>query len=145
MDRKITIQELIATAVVALRNCEASDRNMADAADSWSDLLDTIEREFLPSGSGFDSGTTIDRERTDDRTIVLDTSFHHMNGDGMYDGWTEHTVYIRATFNGPDISSISGRDRNDIKDYIGESVLYGLSVAVNWTADGIERLASHDH
>ena len=85
-------------------------------------MLDWLEKQFLPSGSGFDSGTTIDRDVSCDTKVVLNTSYHHMNENGMYDGWTDHKVTVRPTFHSPDIT-ISGRNRNDIKDYM-QNVFY---------------------
>ena len=39
---------------------------------------------------------------------------------GMYDGWTEHTVTVRPSLQFGFRLSISGRNRNGIKDYIAE-------------------------
>ena len=44
----------------------------------------------------------------------------YMNDGGMYDGWTDHSVIVT-----PDLASgfdlkVTGQDRNDIKDFIGE-------------------------
>jgi hypothetical protein len=73
---------------------------------------------FLPSGSGFDSGIQLDEKRSTIHKLVFTTAFHHMD-NGYYDGWTEHTITIQQTFMGLDIK-VSGRNRNDIKEYIGE-------------------------
>jgi hypothetical protein len=40
-----------------------------------------------------------------------------MNDAGYYDGWTDHIVIVSPSFDGIDIK-ISGRNRNDIKDYL---------------------------
>jgi len=86
----------------------------------WNDILDDIE-ENLPSGSGFDCGTKIDRERSTSERIILSTSFHHMNDVGMYDGWTEHEIRIvPSLFLGFEIK-VGGRDRNQIKEYIADT------------------------
>lgn len=77
--------------------------------------LEALEK-FLPSGSGFDSGTTIygsNRNR-----IVLRTGFHHMDEHGSYCGWSYHSVIITPSLiNGIDIH-ITGKDVRDIKDYM---------------------------
>ncbi len=75
--------------------------------------------ESAPHGSGFDVGTKLDTERCTRSKLVFSTSFHHMNDVGMYDGWTEHTVTIYAKFDGVEIN-VSGRNRNGIKDHIGD-------------------------
>jgi hypothetical protein len=53
-----------------------------------------------------------------------------MNGDGYYDGWTDHTVIVTPTFSGIDIT-VTGRDKNDIKNYIGEVFYDCLRETVN--------------
>jgi hypothetical protein len=87
-----------------------------------------IISEYLPSGSGFDSGTSIDVEKTTEEKLVFSTAFHHMNDLGYYVGWTEHRVTVRPSFYGFDIK-VSGRNRNDIKDHIAECFDYVLSEA----------------
>ena len=111
----MNLYQSIASACQAIRNCQESGN--VEWEGRWADYLDRIEKECLPSGSGFDAGTTIDREKSGPDRLVFLTSFHHMNATGYYDGWTEHTVTIRPTFTGPDIR-VSGRNRNDVKDYI---------------------------
>ena len=51
-------------------------------------------RDLLPSGSGVDSGTTINVGASSRNRIILDFSFHYMNEDGYYDGWIPFVVGI---------------------------------------------------
>lgn len=104
-----------------------------DTSGDWlraTEIRDAIEayvKKHAPRGSGFDSGTTIDIDRSTENRLVFNTSFHHMDEHGSYDGWTEHTVTVRPTFGGtPDIR-ISGRNRNGIKDHIAETFHYWLT------------------
>lgn len=92
---------------------------------SHMDVLVTLVKEYMPSGSGFDSGTTLDLDKSSPTKLVFNTSFHHMT-EGSYDGWTEHTVTATPTFAGLTLS-IGGRNRNDIKDYIYETFDTALS------------------
>lgn len=102
--------------------------------EMWAERLERIERETLPSGSGFDSGTKVDLESSKPNRIVLETSFHHMNDCGMYDGWTEHKVIVVPDMiYGIDIR-ITGRDRNGIKYYIGERISDYLHQDYEFTA-----------
>ena len=117
MSRKTTIVHELASCIQARLNCKERGN------DEWycrhSDTIDQLT-ELLPSGSGFDSGTKIDLDRSTGEKIVMSADFHHMNDGGYYDGWTEHTVTVRASLLfGIDLS-VSGRNRNDIKDYIHE-------------------------
>jgi hypothetical protein len=44
-----------------------------------------------------------------------------MNDVGYYDGWTEHTVTVTGSLTSGYKMTISGRDRNDIKEYLYET------------------------
>lgn len=108
----------LASAVAARKNCE--NHNNTEWFDKWTERLEDLQREYLPSGSGFDSGTKIDLDASHADKLVLHTSFHHMNEAGYYDGWTEHVITVTPAFDGINIR-ISGRNRNDIKDYISQT------------------------
>jgi len=83
--------------------------------------VDRLVKECLPSGSGFDAGTSLNWEESDgENKIVFTTSFHHMDDCGGYDGWTEHDVTVTPRFDGIDVQ-VSGEDRNGILEYIGDT------------------------
>jgi hypothetical protein len=71
----------------------------------------------LPSGSGFDNGSKIDVLNSNGQKIIINTSFHHLSENGYYTGWTNHKVICTPQFSGVKIV-VTGRDKNDIKDYI---------------------------
>lgn len=125
--RTITVLKAIAERLHSLTSDNKEWRQKAH------DCLDSLE-DFLPSGSGVDSGTKIDRERSNVSRLVLTTAFHHMNENGYYDGWTDHTVTIVAELDGYDIR-ISGRDRNDIKDYLADLFRNALDTEIVSTHD----------
>jgi hypothetical protein len=106
----------IASALVAKRNCEKTGNT--EWYEKWTEMI-TEEMESSPSGSGFDSGTQFNEEKSSAIKLVFETSFHHMDEGGCYDGWTDHTITITPAFDGFDMA-ISGRDRNDIKEYISQ-------------------------
>jgi hypothetical protein len=118
----MTLLEAIASTIVAYKNCKKTGSTEWEQKH-FKRLTDLAKA--LPSGSGFDSGTTVDVDASSDRCIVLHTSFHHMDEHGFYDGWTEHLIRIISTFSGPDVR-ISGPDRNEIKDYITDTMLFAL-------------------
>ncbi len=126
MDRSQTLLTQLASTLIAYKNCE-NVRN-SEWKQKWDERLTALEGE-LPSGSGFDNGTAFNRDASNDRKLVFETSFHHMNDVGMYDGWTEHTVTVVPTFTGVDIK-VSGRNRNDIKDYIADAFLIAFDMEV---------------
>lgn len=117
---KREVYKAIAIALQAFRNCERSPAH-ADWLAQHKARIDWLVAQYMPSGSGFDNGTRLDFTRSQPDRLVFTTAFHHMNDAGFYDGWTEHSVSVVPSFDdGVRIASISGRDRNDIKDYIAD-------------------------
>lgn len=94
------------------------DTNM-DRANIFGDEIERPVKNKFPSGSGFDSGTTFNFEESKKDKLVFDTSFHHMNEHGFYDGMTEHKVIVTPSWHSFDIK-VTGRDRNQIKEYIAD-------------------------
>jgi hypothetical protein len=108
-----------ASLLIAMRNCEQS--NNTEWLAKHGDRLQTIVRRYMPSGSGFDNGTAIDMDRSNPARLVFCVAFHHMDTYGCYDGWTEHVVTVRACLAFGFTLTVSGRDRNGIKDYIADA------------------------
>ena len=130
-----TIAESIASRIVARSNCLAQNASHPNPhALDWTrrhkEEADTLARDFLPSGSGFDDGTRIDWDKSNADRLVLLTSFHHMTDGGFYDGWTDHAVTVRASLSLGLLVSVSGKDRNGIKDYIAECFTVALRGAL---------------
>ena len=121
--KRTVIQEL-ACAIVARANCDKSGNS--EWGPKWLGRIEDIAENLLPSGSGFDNGTTVDLDRSSEKRIVLSTSFHHMNDSGMYDGWTDHDIIVTPAFDGFDLR-VTGRDKRDIKEYIAETFHHCLS------------------
>jgi hypothetical protein len=111
-----TYQKL-ATTIDALINC--IEKGNAQWQENHETTIEKI-MERAPHGSGFDSGTKIDLKNSTGEKIIFTTSFHHMNDGGYYDGWTEHTITVRPSMRFGFTMTISGRDRNDTKDFISE-------------------------
>lgn len=108
----------IASALQAMENCRKSGN------DEWlikhRDTIASFVTDYMPSGSGVDNGTQFDCAASRPNRLVFVAYYHHMNDGGMYDGWTEHKIIVT-----PDLATgfdlkVTGRDRNDIKDYLGE-------------------------
>jgi hypothetical protein len=114
----VKIFQSIAQSFVAMENC----RRLGN--DEWfethrGNILELC-RNKMPSGSGFDDGTSFDFSASKPNKLVFITSFHHMTNDGFYDGWTSHTVTVVPAFSSDIDMRISGKDHNDIKDYIAD-------------------------
>lgn len=110
-----------------------ADQAVRDRQESiFKDLTD-----LLPRGSGFDAGTQLVEARPD--KIVMLTSYHHMDDAGGYDGWTEHKITVKPSLLYDIDIRITGKDRNDIKDYIAEVFYSVLSQDVDIKIDGARR------
>ncbi len=125
-------------AFVAMKNCERLGNT--EWLQRHGETIKSLVDDHMPSGSGWDCGTSYDLNDWTDSKMVFHGSFHHMNDGGYYDGWTDHTVTIRPSFNGIDMA-ISGRDRNDIKDYLGETFYSALQTEID---DAVLIAASRD-
>lgn len=111
--KTINIAKLYA-ALIAMNNCTLSGNH--EWAEKWDDYI-LSECKKLPSGSGIAAGMKLVREESEKQKIVFSFSFHHLNEDGYYDGWTDHKLIIKPVFGGIDLR-ITGRDRNQVKEYL---------------------------
>ena len=119
------LYQRIAIALQAMENCRRT--NNSEWLARHRETIETLVANHMPSGSGIDSGTKFDFDASSPNKLVFLTSFHHMNDGGIYDGWTEHSVIVT-----PDLAmefglKVTGRDRNDIKAYLGEIYNEALS------------------
>ena len=121
---------LLASTLDAKKRCATNGNSV------WFERLDdritALVKEHMPSGSGFDSGTTLDEDRSTVDRLVFITSVHYMDESGCYDGWTEHTVTVRPSLVHGFHLTIGGRNRNDIKDYIAEVFRQCLTIQTDY-------------
>jgi hypothetical protein len=129
-----TVIQALAGSISARSNSYVAGNK--DWFEKHSDRAKQLIKDFLPSGGGFDSGCTVDFEASSPETIVIHTSFHHMNDNGFYDGWTEHKITIRPSFISEIDIKVSGINRNEIKDYIAETFEIALTQLVSFDAMG---------
>ncbi len=108
----------IAHLVQARINCDTFNPRNVEWFDKHEARLNELVAEFLPHGSGFDNGTTLDLDKSTSEKLIFYTSFHHMDENGGYDGWTDHSIIVTASLVYGFNLRVTGRDRNDIKDYI---------------------------
>jgi hypothetical protein len=102
-------------------------RNLKESDEWMGECLSRIYRlnKELPNGSGIDAGCEIDEKKSTKNKIVISFGFHHMDENGMYDGWTNHDLIIRPDFDGFKIK-ITGPNRNFVKGYLYELFEYEL-------------------
>lgn len=110
-----TLAEQISTTIEARENCERLNNTEWHARHEQ-----TLEElaDLLPSGSGIDTGTKIDLDESKPDKLVLTFSYHHMDDCGGYDGWTDHSVIVTPALRGQFRLRITGRNRNDVKEYL---------------------------
>ncbi len=82
-------------------------------------------KKLLPKGSGFDKGTEV--QFCTAEKIILSTSFHHMDENGYYDGWSEHEIIVKASLLFGFTLRVTGRNKRGIKEYIADTFHYLLS------------------
>ena len=118
MENGIKIYKRIAQELAVINNPKADSIWEKRAFDN----LHYIERELLPSGSGVDSGCVIDLSKSTPNKIVIQVNFHHMNENGCYDGWSYHNAIITPSLGYDYDIKITGRDKNEIKGYLGDLI-----------------------
>lgn len=109
------IAECIARVKVLNSDSYAGHINLGHVIDA----LDTWVKRQGPSGSGIDRGTVLHLDLCTPRKITMAADFHHMDEHGCYDGWTHHNVVVTPGWSAAEVS-VTGRDRNDTKDYLGD-------------------------
>jgi hypothetical protein len=95
--------------------------------------------QSAPIGGGFDGGLTFLADDSTRNKLVFRTEYRHMSEYGYCDGWTEHKITVRADLMHGYKMAISGRDRNYIKDYIGQVISYWLDSDVDWLTGKVTR------
>ena len=118
-----TVASEIYSRLMAIESCKKS--NNAEWLDKHTEKLIELEKR-LPSGSGIDCGTKIDTRDLKANQFKLTVSFHHMDENGFYDGWTDHVITVRPSFGGIDLT-ISGKNKNDIKGYLLDTYYHALT------------------
>lgn len=129
MSRPQTMAAAFESCKAALVNCNKSGNE--EWRQRWHTRLNGLV-DLIPSGSGIDRGPrahgSVD---VSPQEIRFEIGFHHMDDNGHYDGWTDHTVIIRPAFDGVRVS-VSGRNRRDVKDSIHEAMEYAFTRHVAW-------------
>lgn len=107
----------LATAIGPLRACQAQDNTFGEKIHMHT--IDTCI-SLLPSGSGWQDGEQtklwLDNSHAD--KLMFRGSFHHMDENGYYDGYTEHVITVKPSLAFDFNIRISGSNRNEIKDYL---------------------------
>ena len=84
-----------------------------------SETIDRLCQTLMPSGSGFDAGTTLDVNRSSAEKLIFDSAYHHLDANGYYDGWSDLTITVKPSlqfeFN-IKIAGLRRKNRHDMDD-----------------------------
>ena len=116
---KYVLYQALASRIDAYHRCVK--RKNTEWEEKHEAVIVALCDKYLPSGSGLDRGPRLDIQKsTGEKLVFTHCDFHHMNENGYYDGWTEHTVVVMPSLQYGMLLRITGRNRNDIKDYLHE-------------------------
>ncbi len=139
MTRKL--YQHLASAIQAQLNCRTHGN--PEWAARHEDAIVYMAKECLPSGGGIDNGVHVDLDRSTGDKIVLAFGYHHMDDGGCYDGWTEHMCIVTGDLQSEIALEITGRNRNDIKDYLYEVFSDALRTGYVHTYDKLTDTAAY--
>lgn len=123
------VYQSIARKMNAITNCVKSGNTEWEVKHA--DHIEEIVKNQMPSGSGIDTGTKFDFAKSTENKLIFTFEYHHMNDSGMYDGWTNHVLTIKPSLTFGFDMTISGSNRNQIKDYLYEVYRNALEEEVN--------------
>ncbi len=88
--------------------------------DRHEESLIELTNNYLPSGSGIDSGCEIDLKKSGQNKIVINSSYHAMNEHGYYDGWYDFKVTVKSHLILEIDLKITGKfgKYGDVKEYL---------------------------
>lgn len=114
----------ISSLVNAVDNC--IKRGTPEWEIKHSETIEKLIKQFLPSGAGIDNGVRLDGTSKPEK-LVFTFGYHHMNENGMYDGWTDHKCVVRPSLQFGIVIDITGKDRNGVKEYLYQTFEYCLT------------------
>lgn len=127
---KRELYQELASRIVAIANCVHS--NNQEWQQKHTETARQLVADFMPSGSGVDCGTKLNFDESKPDKLVFNFSFHHMNESGMYDGWTEHKAIVTPSLQFGFRIRITGKDRNEIKEYLYDTFNFALEQVISW-------------
>ncbi len=138
---KETMAAAFLSCKTALDNCKRSGNE--EWQTRWHERLNALV-DLIPSGSGIDQGPRSEHGvEVKPDAIRFDVGYHHMNDVGYYVGWTEHTITIRPAFSGISVS-VSGPNRNEVKDHLHETMEYAFTRHVEWSESDARWIVESD-
>lgn len=101
----------------ALAQLVSADRQKNDSS-TMQRIVEYVER-YMPIGGGIEN-TRLVLAKSTESVLVFSCSFHHMNRNGFYDGYTYHEIKVSSSLTNEINIRITGKDRYDIKEYLDQ-------------------------
>lgn len=104
--------------ISAYHNCIRSQNTEWETRHK--ETIESLANDYLPSGSGIDSGCQIDIDNSNQDKIIIQSSYHRMDDNGMYDGWIDFTVTVKPSLCFNYVLSIRGNGitKYDLGEYL---------------------------
>src|SRR5271166_4047612 len=125
---------LIAQTFEARDRC-IKDTNRADWIDIHTATIRNVVEEAFPSGSSIDDGVVFDFDASKLNKLVFTLGFHHMDDNGYYDGWTDHSLIVTPSLSSNYSIRLTGENYRDIKDYLYELLSSALDERMIYVGD----------
>ena len=123
------LYKMLAVKINARNNCiEVGNQEFADIHE---DSIIELVSEYMPSGSGIDSGVSFCFEKSDGEHLVFNFVYHHMNENGFYTGWTNHVAHVTPSLTNDYYIRITGVDKNSVKEYFYQIFSDALETEIN--------------
>ena len=121
------LYQKLARTVDARLNCIKANNSLW--IERHTEVINRLVLNYLPSGSGIDTGCQIDLDASNGNKLVIHSSYHAMNENGMYDGWYDFTVEVTPSLHLGFELKITGKfgRYQDVKDYLYQAFDAALS------------------
>lgn len=118
------VYQAIASSYIAYINCiRAGNEEWMEKHDV---KLHKLINKYLPSGSGWDNGTSMSWDEDPNKELVFFGGFHHMDEHGGYKRWTDHSIVVKPSWDGISLK-VTGQNYNDIKEYLADLFYHALT------------------
>ena len=123
------LYQKLSQAIAAHHNSIAA--NNTEWIVKHSETIDRLQT-LMPSGSGFDVGTTLDVNRSSAEKLIFASAYHHMDANGYYDGWSDLTITVKPSLQFDFTIKITGlrrKNRHDM-DYMMDTFYEALNTEI---------------
>lgn len=107
--------QVLASAILAREKC--IEANNKEWKEKYEETMKRITKT-APSGSGIDSGTSLNIVKSTGEKLYFDFWFHFMNEAGFYDGWENYTLIVKPSLAFDIDLRLIGKNRDNIKEYL---------------------------